>query len=308
MISRSGQNADKHPDGFIVVVVLWILAALATFAVIYSLYARETAAAFLDRNERLQAQGLAMSAVELSVYRLTERAGQHPSSGRFKFRQGTASVDVAFASENGRVDLNFAQKDVLAGLFSGLGAGAQASSDFADRIVAWRTPLAAGSTDPEAPVYQSAGKTYGPRHAPFQSVDEIELVTGLPEQFVDRALPYLTVYSGQAGINVLSAPPAVIAALPGMTPERLQLLIGTRESAVSEGAIQTQLGSAASYVVTQPSASNRITADIRFTSGRQMRFRTIVLLINGASDPYRVLSWRDEELSTETRNDDVVWQ
>ena len=161
------------------------LIALATLAVIYSLYVNETAAAFVDHNERLQAQALAMSGVELAVYRLTKVPARHPSSGRFTFRQGNATVGVAFAAENGRIDLNFAAKDLLAGLFVGLGADRQAALAFADRIVAWRTPLAAGATDNEAPIYQGAGKPYGPRYGPFQAVDEIELVTGLPEPFVE---------------------------------------------------------------------------------------------------------------------------
>jgi general secretion pathway protein K len=308
MISPHRSAGRTRNDGFIVVAVLWILAVLATLAVIYSLYVRESAAAFLNHNERLQAQALAMSGIELAVYRLTEVPRQRPSLGRFRFREGSAAIGVAFAAENGRIDLNFAAKELFAGLFVGLGADPQSALNFADRIVAWRTPLAAGAQDTEAPIYQSAGKPYGPRHGPFQSVDEVELVTGLPGAFVDRALPYLTVYSGQAAINVLSAPPTVIAALPGMTPDRLQLLIGARDSGASADAIRGQIGSAASYVATLPSAANRIKVDIRFESGRRIRSQAIVLLVNKDTEPYRMLSARDEELATDVRDDDAGWQ
>ena len=299
------QHAGRgRNEGFIVVAVLWILGALATLAVIYSLYVRETAAAFLDHNERLQAQALAMSGIELAVYRLTEVPGRHPSFGKFTFRQGSATVGTAFAAENGRIDLNFAAKDLLAGLFVGLGADRQAAQNFAERIAAWRAPVAAGAIDTEASIYQSAGKPYGPRHGPFQAVDEVELVTGLPAEFVERALPYLTVYSGQGTINLLSAPPAVIAAIPGMTPDRLQLVIVTRASADPTDAPPTQLGAGASYVATQPSAANRITVDIRFVSGRRTRSQAVVLLVDKDTEPYRVLHWRDEELSADARDDD----
>jgi general secretion pathway protein K len=308
MVSAARHSGQKRDDGFILVAVLWILAALATLAVIYSLYARETAAAFLDHNERLQGEALAMSGIELAVYRLTEVPGKHPSLGQFTFRQGSAAVEVAFASENSRVDLNFAARDLLAGLFTGLGADTQTARDFADRIVAWRTPLAAGAVDTEAPIYQSAGKPYGPRHGPFQAVEEIELVTGLPGAFVDRALPYLTVYSGQAGIDVASAPPPVIAALPGMTPDRLQSLISARDSGLSPDALRAQLGAAASYVAAQPSAANRITVNTRFTSGRRIWSRAVVLLVDKDTEPYRVLSWRDEELASDAHDNNTGWQ
>jgi len=93
---------DKGGDGFIVVAVLWIVAALATLAVVYTVYLNETAMAFADHNERLQAQGLAMAAVELAVYRLTAIPDRRPSEGRFSFQEGSATVSVAFSSENGR--------------------------------------------------------------------------------------------------------------------------------------------------------------------------------------------------------------
>jgi len=299
------QHAGRSSDeGFIIVAALWLLGALATLAMIYSFYVKETAAAFLDHNEKLQAEALAISGVELAVYRLTEVPGRHPSLGKFSFRQGSATVRTAFAAENGRIDLNFAAKDLLAGLFAGLGADKREAQNFAERIVAWRSPLAASAVDTEASIYQSAGKPYGPRHGPFQTVDEVELVTGLPVEFVNRALPYLTVYSGQAGINLQSAPPAVLAALPGMTPDRLQTLIGSRENAGSTNAAQPQGGAGAGNVANQPSAANRVTVDVRFASGRRVRAQAIILLVDKDTEPYRVLHWRGEELSADARDND----
>lgn len=314
MMSQTQRAGHQRDDGFIIVAVLWMLGALATLAVVYSLYVKETTAAFLDHNERLQGEALAISGVELAVYRLTEVPDKRPPLGRFSFRQGSAVVNVAFGAENGRIDLNFAPKEILAGLFTGLGASQQAALYFADRIVGWRTPLAANTQDTEAAIYQSAGKAYGPRHGPFQSVDEVALVVGLPPQFIDRALPYLTVYSGQTGINVMSAPAAVIAALPGITPDRVQLLVGERDLAMaqdnpmSQDAIRSQLASAANYVSLQPSAANRITVDMRFPSGRRMRAQAVVMVVDKDTEPYRVLSWRDAELSGDAGAGAADWQ
>jgi general secretion pathway protein K len=297
MISTLPHGRDEPGDGFIIVAVLWILGALATLAVIYTLYVHETAAAFLDHNERLQAEALAMSGVELAAYRLTEVPGRRPSSGRFSFRQGSAVIAVDFSAENGRIDLNFAPKEMLAGLFIGLGADPKSALYFADRIAGWRTPLNGTNQDTETPIYQSAGKTYGPRHGPFQSVDEVGLVVGLPAQFIDRALPYLTVYSGRGEINVLSASSAVIAALPGMSPERLQLLLSGRDAAVPQDVMRAQLGTATSYITLQAGAADRVVVDMRFASKRRMRSEAVVLVLDKDTEPYRVLSWHDEELS-----------
>jgi general secretion pathway protein K len=298
MMSAKPISDEAHDAGFIIIAGLWMLGALATLAAIYALYVHQTTRIMVDRDERLQAQALAAAGVELAVYRLTSVPTKRPVLGQFTFRQGSALVGVQYRSENGNIDLNFAPKDILAGLFIGLGAAPQTALDFADRIIAWRSTLSAGAADPELAIYQGAGKAYPPRHAPFQSVDEIGLVVGMPMRFLERALPYLTVYSGHAEINVLSAPAQVIAALPGMTPDRLQMLLGQRGNVAPE-AMQTALGGVSNYITLQPGASDRISVEVRFTSGLRVRSNAVVFILDKDTQPYRVLAWHDQDVSAD---------
>jgi len=242
-----------------------------------------------------------MAGVELAVYQLTENPEVRPAQGKFGFRLGNADVAVDFRSESGRIDLNFAPKQLLAGLFTVLGSEPEAAEDFADRIIAWRTP-ASGSADSEAFLYRTAGKSYGPRHAPFQHVNELALVLSLTPDVVGRALPYLTVYSGQPEVNVLNAAPEVLAALPGVAPGRIEMLLAQREGAPRD-ILNAQLGPAAQYVTAQSSKANRVTVDVRFDTKRRMRSEAVVLLLDDDVAPFRLLSWRDEtgELLTDGR-------
>src|SRR3954447_21898122 len=109
----------QNADGFILVAVLWIIAALATLATIFSIYVINTATAFTVHDERLQAEGCARAAIELAVYQLTttpQGAQQGaPTRGRFVFRVGNAQVTADFNSETARIDLNAAPKELLAG-------------------------------------------------------------------------------------------------------------------------------------------------------------------------------------------------
>src|SRR5258708_36181660 len=294
-------SRQKSSEGFIVVAVFWILTALATLATTYGVYVKATAFALADYDVRLQAQELAVAGVELAVYQLTENPEVRPAQGKFGFRLGNADVAVDFRSESGRIDLNFARKQLLAGLFTVLGSEPEAAEDFADRIIAWRTP-ASGSADSEAFLYRTAGKSYGPRHAPFQHVNELALVLSLTPDVVGRALPYLTVYSGQPEVNVLNAAPEVLAALPGVAPGRIEMLLAQREGAPRD-ILNAQLGPAAQYVTAQSSKANRVTVDVRFDTKRRMRSEAVVLLLDDDIAPFRFLSWRDEtgELLTDGR-------
>src|SRR5256885_138478 len=107
-------------DGFIVVAVVWILAALATLATIFSMYVINTATAFTVHDERLQAEGLARAAIELSAYQMAANPQAPPSRGNFLFRIGNATVNAEFNAETARIDLNSPPKELLAGLFATL--------------------------------------------------------------------------------------------------------------------------------------------------------------------------------------------
>src|SRR5215468_1533914 len=86
----------SRQDGFIIVAVLWILAALATLASIIAVYVINAATASTIHDERLQAEGMARAAIELSVYQLRLDPQNAPSSGSFAFRLGNATVAANF--------------------------------------------------------------------------------------------------------------------------------------------------------------------------------------------------------------------
>lgn len=290
---QPGRGTDE--SGFIIVPVLWIISALAALTIIYSLYARETALNFVDHDERLQASALAEAAVELAAYQLTAHPGSQPLQGQFSFRQGSAVVTAHFRCENSLIDLNFAPQNVLVGFFVGFGVQPEEAMGFADRIIAWRTPLQNGASDAEAALYEKDGRGYGPRHGPFQNTSELGLVSGLPSALIDRVSPYLTVYSGQPEVNVLAAPPQVLAALPGLTPERLQMLISIRANAPQD-IMRAQLGMTQSYITLNASRANRVTVAMQFASGRRMQAQVDIFLLPRDEKPYRVLSWRENAL------------
>ena len=287
--------ASGH-DGFIVVAVLWILAALATLATIFSVYVINTAIAFTVHDERLQAEALATAAMELTVYQIAANAAEPPSGGTFVFRAGNATVTTAFNTESARVDLNAAPKELLAGLFTSLGAAPGPAQGYADRIIGWRSPPSPdNATANEAAAYRTAGLLYGPRGGPFQHAGELSLVMGIPDLLVQRALPLLTVYSGSPQVNVFNADPQVLAALPGMDPSRLHAVLVQRAVPQQNAeALLAMLGPARAMATAQGSKSMRVTARMAFDSGQRMTTEAVIFLLDSGTEPYRVLTWRDD--------------
>jgi general secretion pathway protein K len=283
----------RSSDGFIVVAVLWILGALATLATVYSVYVINTATALAVYDDRLKSEGLISAGVELAAHQLTSTP-EIPPVGRFNFQLGDATVGVEFRSESARVDLNTAPKELLSGLFTSIGVRREMADDLADRIVAWRTAPAEGQ-DQEASNYRTAGLQYTPRGAPFPHVDELSLVLGVTPDLMERIAPVVTVYSGQPGVNVLAALPQVVAALPGMTPDRLYAILAQRQAPIPDvPAITALLGPAQTYATTDSSRSVRVNVRVQFDNGYRTSSDVVILLVDDGAEPYRVLSWRDE--------------
>ena len=285
-------------SGFVIVAVLWILAALATLATIFSIYLSNSAQALTVNDTGLQAEALVSASLELTTYQLMVAGDKaRPARGSFHFRLDNADVLVNYSSEAARIDLNFASREMLANLFAVLGADQEAAKEYADRIIGWRTRPKAGAANDEEALYGAAGLAYSPRQSLFNHVNELGLVLGLPPVLVDRALPYLTVFSGSSNVDVLIAPPEIIAALPGMTPSALKDFLNQRPALPREdaAAIATALGPAQASATIPKSMAFRVLTTVRFDNGRQMLSEVVIALRGGGDkDPYRVLSWRDD--------------
>jgi general secretion pathway protein K len=299
-MSARARSSRRRRAGFVVVAVLWLMAMLAALAATFALYIVNTNAAVARHGEKLQTEALVQAGVELVAYQLTARREFGLFPGRFVFQSGATAVNVAFRGEAARIDLNRAPPELIAGLFVALGAAPPAAQGYAERIVAWRGLPQAGAQDAEASAYRAAGLNYVPRNGPFPHVGELALVRGLPEALVERALPFVTVYSGQPEVNATLAPPEVLAALPGMTSDRLYAALALRErDPQNMQALVAQLGPSARYVTVEGGRATRVAVDVALANGRRTRTEVVILLFeDDDTEPYRVLSWSDEVYET----------
>jgi len=282
-------------DGFIIVAILWILGALSALVSIYAVYVVDTAAGFVEHDDRLREEALVSAALEVTAYRqLTAQPQSRPSQGNFSFKFAGADVRVSFCSEAARIDLNAASKELLGGLFVSLGARPADADSYADRVVDWRT-VAPKDQPVDGPSNGKARPAYGVRGAKFPQVDELAAVRNLPGALVERTLPFVTVYSGRPQINISDAAPEVIAALPGMTVDRVKAVLEQRRTQPDNKQAQIQLlGTAQQYATTEASRAIRVNIQIALKNTRQRQFEVVILLYDEGSEPFSILSWRNK--------------
>jgi general secretion pathway protein K len=330
-VRTSGTPRLAAPGGFILVAALWILAALATLAVIFSIYVAKSAVSLSLNDNDIQTDALVYAALELTAYQVSTPKAEDapgasppgpsspgappaaaparpnadapppPPSGDFSFRLGRANVAVSFLPETARIDINAAPPELLASFFTALGVPRQQAEQYVQRIAGWITkPKQTGNQtvvfqdkDEEA-LYRAAGRSYAPRGAPFAHIDELYLVVDIPPAIIERAKPFLTVYSGKSQIDVLDAAPEVVAAIPGLTPNIIQSLAEARRTGAGADQV-TQLLSALpmrNVVTIEGGDTYRVTARIRYDNGRQAGAEVVIR--TGTKDsPYGVLWWRN---------------
>lgn len=282
--------------GFIIVAVLWILAALASLATIFSVYLSNSAQALAVGDRGLRTEALVSASLELTAYQLLLAGDKaRPPRGSFHFRLDGATIVVAFTSEAARIDLNFAPKETLAGLFVVLGARQEDAKQYAERIVGWRTRPVPNSANDEAALYGAAGLPYSPRQSLFTHVNELYLVLGLPPVLVERALSFVTVFSGVSQVDAAIAAPEVLAALPGAASPTANGGFGQRSGATGDASATPDASAAtkATPTPTQISDAYRVLTTITFGDGRQAVSEAVITR-GGDDDPYRVLSWQDD--------------
>jgi general secretion pathway protein K len=342
---RAGRTAAVpgrgESRGFILIAVLWILAALATLAVIFSIYLARTAVSLSLNDSDVQTEALVYASLELTAYQVSSpttagstagsaagspaggaaspaaaRLGASsapglqarnsnvpppPARGDFSFRLGRASVAVTFMPETARIDINAASPQLLTNFFTVLGVQRQQAEQYVQRIAGWvTTPKATQAVLPadntEEALYRAAGRTYGPRGAPFAHIDELSLVVGIPPVIIEQAKPFLTVYTGKAAIDVLDAAPEVVAAIPGITPNLLQSLAEARRTEGADSqAVARMLGTLPMQGVVSIEGGDtyRVQVRIRYDNGRQAAAEVVIRTGGGGDKPYGVLWWRN---------------
>jgi general secretion pathway protein K len=87
----------------------------------------------------------------------------------------------------------------------------------------------------------------------------------------------------------------VIAALPGMTADRVKAVLEQRRNQPDNKQAQIQLlGTAQKYATTEASRAIRVNIQIALKNTRQRHFEVVILLFDEGTEPFCILSWRNK--------------
>lgn len=273
--------------GAALLLVLWLVALLTALVGAYALTARIEALQGRVGSRGAMAQEIARAGMEYALVRVADRNPEthwQPNGRAYAWRFDGHDVQVRIIDETGKVDLNQADMPLLSRLMQALGEPPDVSDALAAAIVDWRDADDLGQPvgGAEDGDYAAAGRPYGAKDAPFETIAELEQVLGTTPDLYARLEPFLTLYSGRGQPDATYAQGPVLVAM-GMDATAW---LSQREAAGAAGALQ---------LVGTGSGTYSIESRARLADGRETSLRTVVRA--GASpvpgSAYTLLRWEE---------------
>jgi len=207
--SRNLMVVDKR--GIALMMVLWVLVLLSILSMNFLASTRWGSASVRNVKEDTQAFYLALSGYQEAMNYLAsdkdlaidflDSEGNfwidgetQPITGRRLTEDG--EVEIWISDENGRININFANQDRLAKLFSYCGVKQEDLNEIVDSIMDWKDLDSEHHlSGAESDYYEGLEEPYKAKNSLFDIPDELALVKGLKPEYLHG--------TGEGGIAVL---------------------------------------------------------------------------------------------------------
>jgi general secretion pathway protein K len=285
-------------SGVILVTVLWSIALLSALAMAAAVTFRGFAGVMAVERDRVQGTALLSAGLETAAG-IVDALGDAPLlDNETKINLATGSVRSRLTDEGGRIDIGKAPVEVIASLLRSVGASQAAANDIAQRIVERRSPgntpatnvapsltnNASGNPLTEQPMTPDVG-------LPFSDVRQLQLVPGMRPEWVAGMMPLATVF-GSETVNPLTAPQAVIAALPGVAKGQADAFVRARRSSpVDVERLARLIEPARRYLAVKPVRVASVELIAELANGYAAGARSVIVVLPQDTLPYRVLVW-----------------
>ncbi|MCF6317763.1 MAG: type II secretion system protein GspK, partial [Proteobacteria bacterium] len=220
-------------SGVALILVLWVTVLLTVIAASFALSARTESVQAKMVFDTTKARYLAEAGLHRAVYELRnpDIETRWIADGRtYKMELADAKIEIQVIDETGKIDLNLASDELLAGLFASLGMSDDDAMMYTERVIDWRdNDDIKGYDGAEDDDYEAAGYPYGAKDALFDTVPELQQIMGISYEMYKKLESAVTVYSGSRNINIAYAPLSALMALDGIARQDAMTFIEERE-------------------------------------------------------------------------------
>lgn len=286
MSARGIGTIPARQRGVALLVVLWACTLLAILLGGYAMLARTEGLQARYQFAQVRAHYAAEAGVTRAIYAMLDPSpnGHWIPDGRdYPFQFDDAKVSLRVTDESGKVDINAASPTVLQAFFKAAGMSDAAANELAAHVVEWRSFGRPGDVNNNA-AYLAAGRDYGPRHGPFASLEELQMVLGMEPSVYRKISSQITLWSGRNAPDPNYAQPLALQAIPGMTPEQANAVYAARQQPGAKPGLGASQG-----------VTHSIRSEAMLPDGTRAVLRATVRLqgARAGAQPYAVLRWQE---------------
>jgi general secretion pathway protein K len=291
-------------QGIALVLVMWAGVLLAVVLSSFILERRTETLVMHNSLSMARAEAIADAGVQRAVWEMY-RTDNAPEAWK---RDGSVQhwsfdgvpVTVEIRDESAKIDINTASDALMRGMFLSIGMADEDAAKVVDAILDWRDADSFKRPNgAEEPEYRAAGLPYKPANAPFQAIEELQLVLGMRPDIYRRIAPMITVFSRQAGVNPALATRDVLLSIPGTTSDGVDQFIAQREAALAQGQpvpVFTQGGAYASgYTMVAT-----VRSEARLDDGTVFAREAVALLRPTPKSVVTFVAWRESTAGSPT--------
>jgi general secretion pathway protein K len=278
-------TADSAQRGSVAILALWAMTIVAVLLAAAGATTRSEALIARNMVAAARARMAAEAGTQLGLERLLRRhtdVGAAFDGTPELWQDGSTRVEIAIADEAGKIDINLAPLELLAGLFSAVGEPPETALLLACNVLDRR-----GETGPGCP---QPGFGAPPTPHRFAMPEELAQVPGINPTLYDAIADDVTVATGASAIAPLVAPRTVLLAVPGATAAMVDsFLDGRREAGAA--ALPVAAGPVP-FLMSSPGRDFTISAVATTADRARYRADLQVRLTEQPNRPYEVIAWR----------------
>lgn len=292
------QGTQRNQQGVALVTVLWVVVLMTVIAASFSLSMRREINVTRNLNESVQAAYFAEAGVNYALLHLLNKNSPQrwqADGSVYEFEIDGTRIRAVAWDEAGKVDINAAPEELLNGLFRVVGVPEDQRPSLVDAVLDWRdADDLTRMHGAEVGDYEAAGLSYGPTDGPFTVTEDLQRVLGMTPEVYDRLAPFITVYSGRAGIDPAVAPKEVLLAIPGVTAAQVANYLASRSEFAQAGAAPPPFPAQAStYLSAGGGVTYSMAAQARLSAGTEAGIEaTVTYMSSIPTKPLSVLSWK----------------
>lgn len=243
----------KKEKGIALMIVLWIMVLLIVMILAFSVMVRTEVFSTITFKEQLENKYLAEAGLQRAMLEIIYRNANinntihkdelavYSTDGTFhQGKMDEGYYRFAIADESGKININLltdASGIILNNLLVNLGVEKNRADMIVDSLLDWKDAddlhrLHGAEND----YYMSLPKPYKCKDANFDNLEELLLVQGVTQEILygteekPGLIQFLTVHTSTPQININTAKPEVLKAVPSMTDDMVKTIMDYRTS------------------------------------------------------------------------------